>query len=487
METADTRKQLFLETRGFRLPVDDLPYTMGHASTCEFQIEDDPDVSPHHAEIVRNSDGVFVLRDTGSDTGVLINGRRLVGEHVLEHGDVFSIGKAEFRAEYERMAAGGPTVAPDDAGAAEPAGADEAGSGAPGRTPPPQPKGSRPVKTWMILGGLAALVLVALLIDSLGGGSEPRTVSELVSEAKPSTLLVKGYYDDEPYGSGSGWVYDADEGLIVTNSHVLIGSDRFEVSLEGETVLRDAEVHAVAECDDIAMLKTEESDDLRTFPLLPEDVTPEQGEDVVALGYPNNASTADELQVTTGSLSALNINWDQPAQDNIDFAVYPDVHQVDAAINPGNSGGPLFDGEGKLIGMNSTRAEGDNQGFAIAVDRLREVLPGLAEGDSVGWGGFTFTAYPTDVLNNLAEQLDLVGGWRAPALLVESVIPGSAADEAGLTYLDGIYAINGEEVNSRTDYCDLVGQASGGEPVELSYYSADSRWADSVTTTIDFG
>jgi S1-C subfamily serine protease len=480
METADTRKQLFLETRGFRLPVDDLPYTMGHASTCEFQIEDDPDVSPHHAEIVKTASGAFVLRDTGSDTGVLLNGRPLEGDHVLEHGDTFSIGKAEFRAEFERMAAGGPTVAADGASTSSAA-------APPGHTPPPQPKGSRPVKTWMILGGLAALVLVALLIDSLGNGSDSPTVSELVREAKPSTVLVKGFYNDEPYGSGSGWVYDADQGLIVTNSHVLIGSDRFEVSLEGETELRDAEVHAVAECDDIAMLSTEETGDLRTFPLLSEEVTPEQGEDVIALGYPNNASTADELQVTTGSLSALNINWDQPAQDNIDFAVYPDVHQVDAAINPGNSGGPLFDGEGKLIGMNSTRAEGDNQGFAIAVDRLRKVLPGLADGDSLGWGGFTFTAYPANVLNNLAEQLNLVGGWQAPALLVESVIPGSAADEAGLTYLDGIFAINGEEVTSRTDYCDLVGQASGGEPVELRYYSAESGWARESTATIDFG
>jgi S1-C subfamily serine protease len=484
MSNTDSRKQLFLETRGFRLPVDDLPYTMGHASTCEFQIEDDPDVSPHHAEIVKTPEGRFILRDTGSDTGVRINDRPLDGEHELEHGDVFRIGKAEFRAEYERMAAGGPTVAPDAAAAHDP-GTAQAASG--GRTPPPQPKGSSNRKTWMIVGGLAALVLVALLIDSLGGGSQERTVSELVREAKPSTLLVKGLYDDQPYGSGSGWVYDADRGLIVTNSHVLIGSDRFQVSLEGETELRDAEVQAVAECDDVAMLSTEETDGLRTFPLLDEDSSPEQGEDVVALGYPDNASTDDELQVTTGSLSALNINWDQPAQQNLDFAIYPDVHQVDAAINPGNSGGPLFNREGKLIGMNSTRAEGDNQGFAIAVERLRKVLPGLADGDSLGWGGFTFTAYTAADLNSFASQQGLVGNWPGPALLVESVVPGSAADQAGLQYGDAIYAINGNRVESRTGYCDLVGQATGGEPVELSYYSVDSNWANEATATVDFG
>ena len=469
---------MFLETGGFRVPVDEFPFTIGNASTCDFQIEDDPGVSPLHAEIVRGEGDAFLLLDTDSGTGVRVNDQLIVGRHQIAHGDVFRIGAARFTAEFERIAVDAETVAEQRAArAAAAAGVgteptavtpDPALSG--GSESRPAPPGSKgKLKPWMVLTGIAALVLTGLIVSAIEGGEEPKTVSELVREAKQSTMLVKAFDGDEPYGSGSAWVYDADKGLIVTNSHVLIGSTRFETSLEGEGVLRDAEVLAVDECDDVAMLSTRANDGLRTFPLAGEEDPPEQGEDVIALGYPANASTADELQVTTGSLSALNINWDEPARQNIDFAVYPDVHQVDAAINPGNSGGPLFDAQGKLIGMNSTRGEGDNQGFAISIDRLRQLLPGLADGDSSGWGGFTFTALDASVLNRIADRTGLVGGWQDPALLVESVIPGSAADAAGLQALDGIFAIDGEQVTSRSQYCDAVGDASGeaGDPVLL--------------------
>lgn len=487
MSTGDSRLQLFLETRGFRVPVDEFPFTIGNASTCDFQIEDDPGVSPLHAEIVRGEGESFVLLDTDSGTGVRVNDRLVVGRHEVSHGDVFRIGEAEFRAEFERIALDAESVAQQSAArAAAAAGAGSAGSRPvpPGARPaPPGSKGR--LKPWMVVAGIAALVLTGLVVSALEDGEEPKTVSELVREAKPSTMLVKAFDGDEPYGSGSAWVYDAENGLIVTNSHVLVGSTRFEASLEGEDELRDAEVLAVDECDDVAMLSTRANDGLRTFPLANEDDPPEQGEDVIALGYPANASTADELQVTTGSLSALNINWDEPAAQNIDFAVYPDVHQVDAAINPGNSGGPLFDTDGRLIGMNSTRGEGDNQGFAISIDRLRKLLSGLADGESNGWGGFTFAALEAGVLNRIADRIGLAGGWNDPALLVESVIPGSTAEDAGIQALDGIFAIDGEQVTSRSQYCDAVGDTSG-EPVEISYYSIDSLWADEETVTVEF-
>ena len=476
MEGVGNGVQMFLETRGFRVPVDDFPFRLGHASTCDFQIEDDPAVSPQHAEIVRDGDDGFLIRDTNSDTGLRVNDRLVVGQQRLEHGDVFTIGGAEFRVEFERLAR-----------EAQPAAAPATSTGPLTGTPPPAkppPPGGRSLTPWMFVAGVAVLILGAIVLASIGD-EDPKTVSELVREAKPSTMLVKGFDGDDPIGSGSAWVYDREEGLVATNSHVLTGADRFEVSLEGESSTREADVFAVAECDDVAMLSTRETDGIRTFPLAEEADPPEQGEDVVVLGYPSNASTADELQVTTGSLSALNINWDEPARDSIDFAVYPDVHQVDAAINPGNSGGPLFDGQGDLIGMNSTRAEGDNQGFAISIDRLRALLPLLAEGESRGWGGFTFTALDRAVLNRLADRFGLVGGWNDSALLVDSIIPGTGADRAGLQTGDAIYSIDGKPVNSRSAYCRAVGNKSE-EAVDVSYWTARSDWAERRTIALRF-
>ena len=344
---------------------------------------------------------------------MLVNGNRVVGQATLRDGDLLKIGSTEFKLYLEAA-----TVAVSRRWSS--------------RTGVTRRK-SGFLKPWMAVFPVLLLVAVAGAL-LLTGGNKPKTVTELVNEAKPSTLFVKSFYGSQPWASGSGWVYSANDGLVVTNAHVLGGATRFEVSLEGEPIQRGARVIGVATCEDIAVLGTARTKDLRTFPIDDPEDPPVQGEEVIAVGYPGNASTADELQVTTGSLSALNIDWDQPADEDIDFNVYPDVHQVDAAINPGNSGGPLMDLNGKLIGMNSTGSGGDNQGFAISSDRLREIVPDLAAGDSLGWAGFTFTAMSSEDLNSLADEWDFSGNWERGGLLVDSVIPGSSPAGVGLGY-----------------------------------------------------
>jgi S1-C subfamily serine protease len=385
----------------------------------------------------------------------------VTGRGTLQDGDLLRIGSTEFTLEFE---AATEVV---EAEVVEPAG----GTG----------KRSGFLKPWMAAVPVLLLVVVGGLL-LFTGDDGPKTVTQLVDEAKPSTLLVKTFDRNEPEATGSAWTYSAKDGFVVTNAHVLNGATRFEVSLEGEPLQRNARAVAVAECEDIALLATPRVKDLRTFPLAGSDEQPAQGDEVVALGYPGNASTADELQVTTGNLSALNIDWDQPADEDIDFAVYPDVHQIDAAINPGNSGGPLMDMDGSLIGMNATVSGGDNQAFAISIDRLQKILPGLADGDSLGWAGFTFTAMSAQTLNSIADDADLVGGWKKAALFVDSVIPGSPAANAGLAQFDVIYAVNGESVNSRSDYCREV----SGDTVELEYYSIGSDWANDESVAVKY-
>ena len=123
-----------------------------------------------------------------------------------------------------------------------------------------------------------------------------------------------------------------------------------------------------------------------------------QGDQVVAVGYPTNASPNDELQATEGIVSVVEQTFDVPNDPFVQL--YPNVIQTDAPINPGNSGGPLIDSNGNLVGVNTLifrgrRGEIEGQGYAIGVDRVAEVVEGLRDGDSQAWLGFAFRPLPT--------------------------------------------------------------------------------------------
>jgi S1-C subfamily serine protease len=109
------------------------------------------------------------------------------------------------------------------------------------------------------------------------------------------------------------------------------------------------------------------------------------------MGFPANASLDSALASTEGVVSVAETSFRAPAKDS---PTYPNVVQTDASINPGNSGGPLIGDDGRLVGVNTAVFLGardapvQNQGYAIGVDRVKEVLATLEDGDSEGFAGF---------------------------------------------------------------------------------------------------
>ena len=321
--------------------------------------------------------------------------------------------------------------------------------------------------------GAIGLVLVGFLLAQ-AGSDEPKSTSELVAEARPSTVLVVSKIDGQRVGNGTGWVYDAEEGLIVTNSHVIDGAEQFEIGVDGDPDLRKATISGVAPCDDLAVLKVSDTTDLKTLPLGSQSEI-EQGDRLLTLGYPGNGTTEDELQVTDGVVSVVRTTADEDAFTDPDFSVYPNVIQTDAAINAGNSGGPSISEDGELIGVNTLGSiKAQNQNFAIGVDRVKELAPTLASGESIGWAGFGFIALPPGQLAG-AGVPDLGGG----ALLVTSVVPGTGAAKERIFVDDLITFVNREFVENRRQYCAAVRGVESGEVVPIEV-------ADSVTDYSDF-
>ena len=294
-------------------------------------------------------------------------------------------------------------------------------------------------------------------------------------------MLVVAGSDGERVGNGSGWVYDADEGLIVTNSHVIDGADQFDIGVDGDPDLRRAEVVGVAPCDDLAVLKVSETDGLRTMPLGSQsDIS--QGDRLLTLGYPGNGTTEDEIQVTDGVVSVVKTRADEAALSDPDFAVYPNVIQTDAAINAGNSGGPSISEDGKLIGVNTLASlETQNQNFAIGVDRVKELVPTLADGRSLGWAGFGFIAIPEGELAGAG-----IPGTEGGALLVTSVLPDTGAEETRIVVDDLITGVDGNFVENRRQYCAAVRGVESGDIVPVEVLDSISGYVDYYNLKVPF-
>ncbi|MGH2952063.1 MAG: S1C family serine protease, partial [Solirubrobacterales bacterium] len=251
--------------------------------------------------------------------------------------------------------------------------------------------------------------------------------------------------------TGSGFVID-DEGRIVTNAHVVEGAEQIEVRLGEDGESHDAELLGSDPSTDIAVLDVEApAEALEPIPL-GDSAEAEVGDAVVAIGNPFGL----DRTATAGIVSAVQREISAP-----NGFVIRDAIQTDAPINPGNSGGPLLDAAGRVIGVNSqieSRSGGNvGIGFAVPINTAREVAGQLSDDGEVehaflGISGADLTPEIAEVLN-----LDLDGG-----AIVQAVVSGSPADEAGIEAGDAEVTVDGQPLRAGGD----VIVAAAGEPVE---------------------
>jgi serine protease Do len=273
-------------------------------------------------------------------------------------------------------------------------------------------------------------------------------------------------YDAERHaGDGSGWVYDK-QGHIVTNYHVVKNADTIEVRFFDKTV-RTAEIVGADKNTDIAVLKVD-TNHLHPATLAGRD--PEQGEIVFAFGSPFRFEFSMSQGIVSGSGRQLGI---------LGATGYESFIQTDAAINPGNSGGPLVNIYGQVVGMNTaiaTRTGGyQGIGFAIPAGMLKNVIPQLIETGQVA-RGYLGVAITDDA--RLLETFNLDHG-----VVVEQVMPGSPADEAGLKRGDVIVDVDGEPMPDASHLRRTIADFGPDHAVELTIVRNDERRRIEVTLT----
>lgn len=262
---------------------------------------------------------------------------------------------------------------------------------------------------------------------------------------------------------GSGFVLTED-GYVVTNNHVVEGTDNVSVKLhDGSTY--PAEVVGGDSLSDVALLKIE-AEGLSHVAVGDSDAIA-VGEGCIAIGNPLGELT---FTMTGGYVSAL------PREINISGKPIS-MFQTDAAINAGNSGGPLFDMAGNVIGITSAKISGitgsgasiEGVGFAIPINEALRVVYDLQEYGYVR--GRAFLGVTVKELD--AATADTYGLPVGP--IVQSVVADSCADKAGIAVKDIILAFNGRNVKTYTQLMSALNKCSAGDEVTLHIYRAGAE------------
>jgi S1-C subfamily serine protease len=459
---------------------------IGRDLTCDVVLEDEK-VSRRHASLRLLSDGRVFVEDLGSTNGTLVNGWRIGGPVILGPGDRVRLGDTLLWTSPTGAGSKATVVVPGPRPDLAPTPASAPAPPAPATpTEPPPPGRAAPGRRGVLGLPVPAAVALAIVLGAaavaipfavVGGNGEPSSpatgtaspsappsIPEIIEAVRPSVVLVDVSVGGQSVGGGSGWVLDAERGLIVTNAHVVNAGTEFSVGLASER--RTAEIVGVAPCEDLAVLRVADTEGLRTLPMGSQSDL-RQGQTVIALGFPASASLTAELTATTGIVSVVQTAFDR---ESLDVPKYPNVIQTDAALNPGNSGGPLIDEAGRLVGVNSagiTLLGGrtiQGQGYAIGVDRVREVVAILEAGSSIGWTGMGFE-YPSST-----EELDRLGLPRIAGLLVANAVPGTPAAVAGFGGEPAlIVEIQGRRVlNDLPSYCGAVEDLASGSTASFT-------------------
>ncbi len=287
----------------------------------------------------------------------------------------------------------------------------------------------------------------------------------------PSPFRIPQYREKgtekQEVGGGTGFIVSGD-GLIVTNKHVVVDTEAEYTVLTNDGERYDAKVLARDPVQDLAILKIDKSG-LPTL-LLGNSDTVQIGQTVIAIG---NALGEFRNTVSVGVISGLQRTI--TASGGGASEIIDEVIQTDAAINRGNSGGPLLNLKGEVIAINTAVALGaENIGFAIPVNKVKKDIGQVA---AFGKITYPFLGVRYILINKrISEANKLSVDYGALIVRGENpedlaIVPGSAADIAGLLENDIILELDGVKIDQENTLARLIQKHSVGDEVTLKVLS----------------
>ncbi len=289
----------------------------------------------------------------------------------------------------------------------------------------------------------------------------------------PFTFQVPQYRDsgkteEKQIGGGSGFIVSPD-GYLITNKHVVDTEDADYTVFLADGTKYEAKIIDKDDLNDIAVLKIE----AENLPFLEfgNSDTLKVGQSVIAIGNPllefkNSASV--------GIISGLSRSINAATSIFGKTEALEDVIQTDAAINPGNSGGPLLNLAGKVIGVNVAIANGENIGFSLPSNIVKNIYDSVKENGKIvrPYLGVRYVQINKALKEN--NKLDMDYGvlvLRGEKMEDLAVIPGSPADKAGIMENDIILEIDGEKLEEGKSLVKIIASKKPGDTVKLKLLS----------------
>lgn len=271
----------------------------------------------------------------------------------------------------------------------------------------------------------------------------------IIDKAGPSIVAVGGMQ-----GGGSGVVI-SDDGLVLTNAHVVRAATEMQVRLSNGKETTANLVGSFPE-EDIAVLQLDDPKGTVPATLGNSDFL-QVGEPVVAIGHALNLGS--DPTVTLGILSAKGRNILVPTGDSLE-----ELLQTDAAINPGNSGGPLLNAAGEVVGINTAMATAAQSiGFAIPIDPIKPLVEDIRNGGGTVRSDQAFFGVmmvsPNAGIVPWDNELEIEG------IVVTEVVPNSAAGKAGVLPGDELVSVNGQDVKTPDEVGKIIRSLQPGEEI----------------------
>jgi putative serine protease PepD len=314
--------------------------------------------------------------------------------------------------------------------------------------------------------GLDQAAVESIVLETLATQALPARAAPVAAALWPSIVQIRTLDGEPPPanlisgpGKGTGFVIKED-GTILTNHHVIAGSDRIVVTFADGLVSPAAVASAQPERDLAILVPARIPDDLKPVTMAAAgQLVP--GDLVIAVGFPFSLGAS----VTAGVVSGLDREYPLPGR-----APLTGLIQFDAAVNPGSSGGPLVNGSGEVIGVNTAIASlgafngaagSIGLGFAIPIDTAKRIVNEIISTGS--------SSTPV-----IGVQLDM--SFTGPGAKVAEVTPDSGAAQAGIRDGDVITAINGSVIADPTDSSNKVARVIKSGGAEL--------WAGTTIATL---
>ncbi|MBA7677315.1 hypothetical protein ES703_85572 [subsurface metagenome] len=289
-----------------------------------------------------------------------------------------------------------------------------------------------------------------------GDGQEPLPdFVAVVAKVKPSVVAIQ-----TDQGAGSGWIIRED-GIIVTNNHVVTGARTIAITLDDERTFAAREV------------RTDPLTDLAVVTIDAEDLPAAEmgncnllkvGQPVAAIG---NALGLG-IRMTGGWISRLEVSIPISPGQTLDNLI-----ETDAAINPGNSGGPLVNMAGEVIGITSVKISQvgvEGLGYAISMTTAKDVIDQLI---LIGYVIRPYLGVELATVNPVVAFFNNLSVDKG--VFVTTVAPGSPADKAGLEEGDVVVKLDDKEITTAQELINEIHSRQIGQEVEIVYWRGETK------------